>query len=61
VGDLPAFGEWQDRGRVAAVSRHSMCELAFNKAGERQGMCESGFMHPILKTQYFHYQHPIQT
>jgi hypothetical protein len=26
VGDLPAFGEWQVRGRVAAGERHGMCE-----------------------------------
>jgi hypothetical protein len=30
-------GEWQGSGRVAAWC----CELAFNAAGERHGMCES--------------------
>jgi hypothetical protein len=26
MGDLPAFGEWQGRGSVAAGDRHGMCE-----------------------------------
>jgi hypothetical protein len=51
VGDLPAFGEWQSRGRGTEWERHGgMCELTFNAAGERHGRCESGLTDSSMAT-----------
>jgi hypothetical protein len=62
VGDLPAFREWQGRGRGTAWERHGMYELTFNAAGERHGMCELAFnVPPRVTVKLLHSAHTGHT
>jgi hypothetical protein len=51
VGDLPAFGEWQNSGRTAAGSRQGRSRFA---AGSRQnrGRIAAGERHDICKLAF---------